>query len=357
MQHDKNNAWHMFAYLKQVTPSKYSIVVITILDFSLPRMSVSTSVSPMTAEIETFHPVGKDAGVRSRAASPAKLTRMQSIPEEPVEESAVPVELEPEDNPHCGGTCALRPEVAPGQQQQSEHVLEYVTKIREAIRLQGERFQEGPIETREQEEDEDKAEGGLDSKGNTESKRESVPLVVSATSKSAWSGLKARGARQRESIFLAASMKRKDALAGLKTVGGRISTLLSFRRSGGLLGTPSSQTVVRPVSLKISSHGEHVQPEENDSELETECLTDVEDGEEMALLPKGSGSCSGSTSSLSRSEREYKYQALQKSLFLRGVDTARGRFNHAKSAARDLLSVRRRPGGWSKLKGQGAEDS
>ncbi|KAK5464623.1 hypothetical protein LTS15_001185 [Exophiala xenobiotica] len=323
-------------------------------------MSVSTSVSPMTAEIKTFHPVGKGAGVRSRAASPAKLTRMQSIPEEPVEESAVPVELEPEDDPHCGGTCALRPEVAPGQQQQSEQVLEYVAKIREAIRLQGERLQEKPIETRKQKEDEDKAEVGLDSKDNTESKRERVPFVVSARSKSTLSGLKAKGVRQRESIFLAASTKRKDALAGLKTAGGRISTLLSFRRSSPLLGRPSSQTVLRPVSLKILSQsvqaGEHVQPEENDSELETESLTDVEDGEEMALLPKGSGSCSGSTSSLSRSEREYKYQALQKPRFLRGVDTVRGRVNQAKSAARDLLSVRRRPGGWSKLKSQGAED-
>nr|KAK5449209.1 hypothetical protein LTR18_002298 [Exophiala xenobiotica] len=324
-------------------------------------MSVSTSVPPMTAEIETFHSVGKDAGVRSRAVSPAKLTRMQSIPEEPVEESAVPVELEPEDDPHCGGTCALLSGVASGQQQQSEQVLEYVTKIREAIRLQGERLQEEPIETREQEEDEENAEIGLDSKGNTESKRESVPVVVSASSKSALSGLKANGARQRESIFLAASTKRKDALAELKTAGGRISRLLSFRRSGGLLGQPSSQTVVRPVSLKNSSQsvraGEHVEQEENHSELETESLTDVEDGEETALLLKGSGSGSGSTSSLSRSEREHKYQALQKSGFLRGVDTARGRVNQAKSAARDLLSVHRRPGGWSKLKGQGAEDS
>ncbi|KAK5229309.1 hypothetical protein LTR47_007911 [Exophiala xenobiotica] len=336
----------MFSYLKQVT--------------RIPRMSVSTSISLMTAEIETFHPVGKDAGVRSRAASPAKLTRMQSIPEEPVEESAEPVELEPEDDPHCGGSCALGSEVAPGQQQQSERVLEYVTKIREAIRLQGERLQEGPIETREQEEDENEAEVGLDSKDNTESKRESVPFVASARSKSALSGLKAKGARQRESIFLAASTEREDALAGLKTAGGRISRILSFRRSGGLLGQPSSQTVVRPVSLEISSQsvraGEQFQPEENDSELETESLTDVEDGEQMALLPKGSGSCSGSTSSLSRSEREYKYQALQKSRFLRGVDTARGRVNQAKPAARDLLSVRRRPGGWSKLKGQGAGD-
>lgn len=302
----------------------------------------------MTAEIEVFHPARKDAGVRSRAASPAKLKRMQSIPEEPVE-SAEPLklELEPDDDPPCGGTCALQPEVAPGQQ--SEQVLEYVAKIRDAIKSQGERLQEETIDPREQEED--KAEAGLDSKGNTESKRESVLLVVSTRTKNAMSGLKAKGAKQRESILLAASTKTKDALAGLQTVGGRMSTLLSLRRSGGL----SQRNSPRPVSPKISSHllqaGQHVKQKENDSGLETESLTDVEDGEEMALLPEGPSS----TSSL-RSEREYKYQALQKSRFFRNVDIARGRVNHAKSAAKDLLSVRRRPGGWSKLKSQAADE-
>ncbi len=137
-----------------------------------------------------------------------------------------------------------------------------------------------------------RARRGLDSKGNTESKRESVLLVVSTRTKNAMSGLKAKGAKQRESMVLAASTKTKDALAGLQTVGGRMSTLLSLRRSGGL----SQRNSPRPVSPKISSHllqaGPHVKQKENDSGLETESLTDVEDGEEMALLPEGPSSTS-----------------------------------------------------------------
>lgn len=380
----------------------------------------------MVTEAET-HPERKDkiqekdAGVRGRAASSPRVKRMASIPEEPIEMLPRPrvevevqeivieseFELEPKDDPPCMDGCELQ------VQEHSEHVLEYVNKIREAIMLQGLRVQREEETWKEIVECEvtkpdvhEKTE-----KTQTKKKRESVFAAVSVKTKDALAGLKAG----RRSIFGAVESKTRHVFSGLKvsgenvplemsssrprsskikSVGKKISRALSARRGGGIISTRDSTSrteaemektrtddvvIITPPSQasgsekdceKTTDHIEFESEIENDSSSDTS----TDDGDEdTALLPQlaeHSSSVLALSTSRSKQTRKRRYRSptpygYRKSIdghrrrhvpvrmsttrIRKGFGVARGVVGDAKMAAKNVLSLRRKIGGWSRL--------
>ncbi|KAL6246944.1 hypothetical protein RBB50_006251 [Rhinocladiella similis] len=348
----------------------------------------------MAAETQA-HPDLKDkdndAGVRSRAASSPKVKRMASIPEEPPRDDIPRFRLEatgkgsksesdPEDDPPCLDNCEHQ------TQGQSEHVLEYVTKIREAIMLQGFRVQrEQETSTEEAESEAPKTEMHEEkNKAAEKKKRESVVLTVSTKTKDALCGLKAK----RQSIFGRVGAKSKHVLSGFKVSGesvlsetetretggskarsvrSRISRALSARRGIGMReSTPKTETT-RPGIAITAPPSRNSQSEKDDGketrhiEFKVDGPSDSDDGEDAALLPAenlplelAKSKSPSKPARRYRSPTPYGYRGrearlVRMSRFRKGLGATRGVVGDVKVAARNVLSFSRKVGGWSKL--------
>ncbi|KAI1616852.1 hypothetical protein EDD36DRAFT_415734 [Exophiala viscosa] len=265
-------------------------------------MSASSPISPLLADIEIL-PVRNNSyfDLRAKAASSSKVSRMNPIPEELVE-----LKPEPEDD-------LIRCESCEGEQQ-SEQVLEYVAKIREAIALQGQRVRKETLakadEAKQQEYEQETAE---------------VANHISG--------------KKRESLLRVLSTKTKDGLTEIRSEGRRLSMLLSKKGE-------DKQDLQLKISSTIPSPTSHASDE-------------VAEGEDVALL---STRASSSTLSLTaNTECEYRPLAQTyrprseggyrrvKSSFRKRIDSANSAARHVKYAAINLLSVRRKTNGWSRL--------
>lgn len=251
---------------------------------------------------------------------------MKPIPEEQ------PVALEPEDDPVCCESC---------QGQQSEQVLEYVTKIREAIALQGQRIKEETTRAEiEQGEKEEK-------------------VVVEN---------KVNGKKKRESLLRTLSTRGKDGLTQIRSKGRRVSMLLSKKAENNLdlqleisNKTPSLGSQTETSSIKIHSYHSHASEVGGSEEHRPDASSEEVDSEEAALLSTRAPSSTSSPEVEDESEHVPLAQSYrthseagyrqEKSRFRRKVESAHNAASHVKYAAIGLLSVRRRMNGWSRLEG------
>ncbi|KIW10510.1 hypothetical protein PV08_11474 [Exophiala spinifera] len=346
----------------------------------------------------------KDAAVPSRATASLKVKRMASIPEEPNEMPKFRVEVkakarqsesdsEPEDDPPCLGNCDLE------AQGQSEQVLEYVAKIREAIVLQGLRVQceEETLDEAESEVTKTELHEEKFRSGTTENKkRESGLFTMSAKTKDALNGLKAK----RQSVFGDVEAMTRHAVSAFKvgskestpfetpnsdiarskvrSAGTRISRALSARQGVTSMQdtTPLKPQTTRTAVVTAAPPSPDSRCEKDDDK-ETHLIqfdinslseTDTDDGEDTALLSSQNlSSKPGIARSRSRSRSNaqsgkryrlptpYRYRSresrhVEMSRRVRkGLGAARGVVADVKVAAKNVLSVYRKVGGWSKL--------